>query len=87
MQDIITLIKQNPDVSVGQSRPAKVKAYLSGEAVRMSRQEPPGIDAASVAELWTQLCESQTPLDTYACLHSKPVCREVATVPSKLSRK
>lgn len=80
-QSLVTLISVNPKISMRETRPLKVKAFLEAEAVRMVRQNPPGIDRDAALETWTKLCSVDTDISDVKCLHAKLVCQLVASLP------
>ncbi len=67
---IVQAISMDEKVTVSVSRPPKVRAHLLGEAVRMVRQRPPGVDKERAEEILSRL-------DTDSlCPHGKPVLTE-----------
>ena len=69
VHEILKEIMKNPDVSIEDCRPQKIKTYLMGEAVRLERQTPPSVDRGQMERLLNVM----TRHDLEVCLHSKPL--------------
>lgn len=76
--EILEAVRSNPEVSVADSRPGKIRAYLTGEVVRMSRQNPPGIDRQTAEKICSKL-----PTSVWTkCLHEKNVTHKICSYES-----
>lgn len=71
LREILQLITQNPSVTVSDSRPSKVRHYIQGEAVRMSRQLPMGLSREEVEALLEETAQL-LPHGTTTCFHHRP---------------
>lgn len=69
VHEILKEIVKNPEVSIEDCRPQKIKKYLESEAVRLERQTPPSVDRGQM----DRLLNVMTRHDLDVCLHSKPL--------------
>ncbi len=72
--EILKVLRSNPEASIEQCRPVKVKAYLKSEAVRMARQSPTMIDFSTASKFLNVIISR----DVDVCLHSKPLFHEIS---------
>ena len=72
-------IRDDPKVALNKCRPDKIKAYLCSEAVRVSKQNPPGIDRDSAAKMWSRLCSNQD-FASLECVHARPLCQSLGSL-------
>ena len=82
LKSILEGVKSNADSSVGDTRPLKVRSFLQAEAVRMVRQNPPGIDLETARKMWATVCGKLSKSDeTPLCFHGRPVCQLLTSLP------
>lgn len=75
-------VKSNADASVSDSRPLKVRSFLQAEAVRMVRQNPPGIDLETARKMWSTICGKLSEgHEVPSCLHGRPACQLLTSLP------
>ena len=80
--EILGKIRRDPDVSLAESRPLKVRHFLEGEAVRLGRQNAPGIEKEELRKLVGDTRDLKE-LQLRKCLHGKEVTRKLFHVPNR----
>ena len=66
-------VEAAPEAALGDCRPARVRAFLSGEAVRISRQSPPGLEEGEAGKMLVGMGMTEE-----KCLHGKPLTALIA---------
>ena len=78
LQEILKAMKANPEVTVEQSRPLKVRSYLKAKAAQMAKQLPPNPD---VDVMMNNILALNISVDD-VCIHSQPLCQKVMSLQS-----
>ena len=82
LKSILEGVKYNADAPVSDTRPLKVQSFLQAEAVRMVRQNPPGIDLETARKTWATICGKMSKgHETPSCFHGRPVCQLLTSLP------